>query len=145
MLLVGLEPYEGVLNRSDNVHDRLVLDIEAIGDAAATIVGEATYRELPEEWVRHEVSVPRRGGGVFHIVDTEQFTMSLTRRSLTNQVEYARLTTKKIADTELRNAFERRIKALEQQLHIDWPQGFVHRRAKNYAMVIHRLDAAEMV
>jgi SAM-dependent methyltransferase len=138
LLLVGLEPYEGVLDRSDNIHDRLVLDIEAIGDTAAAIVGEATYRELPEEWVRHEASVPRHGGPLFQVVASEQFSMRLTRASLMKQVEYAKRTAEKIADRELRVAYQRRIKALQHELHAEWPEDFAHRRARNYAFVIKR-------
>ena len=78
LLLVGLEPYESVLDRSSNDHDRLILDVEAIGDSAATIAGEKTYREIPEEWVKHQVNISRCDLGNFQVVATRHFPMRLT-------------------------------------------------------------------
>merc|ERR1712205_168727 len=52
LLIVGLEPYELVLDRRASWQDRLVLDIGAIGDSASALAGDTTYRELPERWVQ---------------------------------------------------------------------------------------------
>jgi len=54
MMITGIEPYEFVLDRENN-DDRLVLDIEAIGESAAFIAGESTYREVLESWVRRQL------------------------------------------------------------------------------------------
>ena len=62
-----------------------MLDIEAIGDSAATLAGYSTYRELPEEWVCQQIE--RRPN--FRIVATQQFPMSLTAKSLRKQIAYA--------------------------------------------------------
>eukprot|EP00946_MAST-07B_sp_MAST-7B-sp1_P005158 g5158.t1 len=138
LLLVGLEPYESVLDRSSNDHDRLILDVEAIGDSAATIAGEKTYREIPEEWVKHQVNISRCDLGNFQVVATRHFPMRLTRGSLLKQIEYAQSTSEKIEDRFMRSAYQQRIKALKGELHANWPRSFVHRRASNYAVVVRR-------
>ena len=133
LLLVGLEPYELVLDRAaEGTQDRLVLDIEAVGDSAAALAGEATYRELPEAWVRHQVDRRRPDG--FRVVAAKQFPMRLTARSLGKQISYARKMTAKIGDLTLQAAYRRRIRTLELAL-----DGFgTHTRARNYAVVVQR-------
>ena len=54
ILVSGLEPYELVLDRKYK-DDRLVLDIEAIGESAAFLAGEGTYREIPQSWVLRQM------------------------------------------------------------------------------------------
>ncbi|KAH8064959.1 hypothetical protein JL722_1849 [Aureococcus anophagefferens] len=58
LLFVGVEPYESLLDRADDA-DRLVLDVESLGDSAAALAGEATYRELPEAWITRQVTYAR--------------------------------------------------------------------------------------
>ena len=129
LLVVGLEPYELLLDRNDK-QDRLVLDIESIGDAAARLTGVATYRELPEEWIRHQVE---RQNTEYSVVATKQFEMALTKTSLGNQLDYAKTLIKTLKGT-MRQSFSQRIKELERAL-----EGFtVHRRARNYALVVQR-------
>ena len=49
LLVVGIEPYEMVLERTPGSHDRLVLDIEALGDTAAALAVSSceTLLDLP--------------------------------------------------------------------------------------------------
>jgi len=129
LLIVGLEPYETVLDRAQ---DRLVLDIEAIGDSAAILAGQSTYRELPETWVLRQID--RRPG--FRSVATRQFPMRLTAKSLSKQITYARNTATKIEDPGLRAAYTQRIKSLELSLK----DFVVHVRSRNYAIVVQRED-----
>ena len=53
-LITGIEPYELVLDRNMN-QDRIVLDVEALGDAAAMLAHRGTYRELPLHWLLRQV------------------------------------------------------------------------------------------
>ena len=53
-LITGIEPYELVLDRNNN-HDRVILDIEALGDAAALLAHRGSYRELPLHWLLRQV------------------------------------------------------------------------------------------
>ena len=130
LLVVGLEPYELILDRNDK-QDRLVLDIESIGDVAARLTGVATYRELPEEWIRHQVE---RKNMDYAVVATKQFEMALTKTSLGNQLDYAKTLIKTLKGTSMRQSFSQRVKELERAL-----EGFtIHRRARNYALVIQR-------
>ena len=129
LLIVGLEPYELVLDRS-NPHDRYVLDVEAIGDSAALIVGESTYRELPQQWIIEQIG--RRSD--FSIVAAQQFQMNLTARSMIRQLDYASKTAKKIVDRDLREAFEKRI----EDLRLGLDTFTTHTRARNYAVVVQR-------
>ena len=129
LLIVGLEPYELVLDRS-RAMDRLVLDIEAIGDSAATLAGEATYRELPEEWVRQRIARHAE----LRVVTSRNFAMRITAKSLAGQISFAREMAAKIGDAGLRDAYALRTRALERDLG-----GFgTHTRARNYAMVVQR-------
>ncbi|KAH8068055.1 hypothetical protein JL721_7004 [Aureococcus anophagefferens] len=57
LLFVGVEPYESLLDRRRA--DRLVLDVESLGDSAAALAGEATYREVPEAWITRQVTYAR--------------------------------------------------------------------------------------
>ena len=139
LLLVGLEPYELVLDRAaEGTQDRLVLDIEAVGDSAAALAGESTYRELPEAWVRHQVD--RRQPDGFRVVAAKRFPMRLTARSLGKQISYARKMTAKIDDLTLQAAYKRRIRTLELAL-----DGFgTHTGARNYAVVVqHELQTEQ--
>lgn len=137
LLLAGLEPYELVLDRLADPQDRLVLDIEAIGDAAAALAGKATYRELPEQWVRGELA--RRPA--LRIVATQHFPMQLTAVSLGRQVGFARKMAESIADRGLQNAMVRRIDQLGDSLKGWRSAASVHDRARNYAMVIQRVPS----
>ena len=138
LLFVGLEPYEIVLNRKQGTRDRLVLDIETIGDTAAALAGESTYRELPEEWVRDEIA----RSNDFTIIDSKQFQMRLTLTSMQKQLSYARMVTSGIDDPSLQAAYKKRIKSLEDQLRKSWHINEVHTRARNYAIVARRRERA---
>ena len=129
LLIIGLEPYEMILDRSDP-HDRLVLDVEAIGDSAALLIGESTYRELPQQWVIEQID--RRPD--FEVVATQQFSMKLTAESMRRQLAYATKTAAKIVDRDLRVAFEKRIEDLK--LSLDTFE--THHKARNYAVVVQR-------
>ena len=133
LLIVGLEPYELVLDRNDK-DDRLVLEVEAVGDAAATAAFEPNYRELPERWIRERIARTPS----FHVVATEQFPMRLTARSLQRQLVFARDCLVKIEDDGLRAAFETRVRALDKELSVWARKGKSHRRARNYAIVVRR-------
>jgi hypothetical protein len=109
-----------------------VLDIEVIGDTAAALAGESTYRELPERWVRHQVE---RRGAEFRVVAAKQFTMRLTAKSLWPQISYARKMAAKIEDPGLRSAYAARASELEREL-AGWSG--THTRARNYALVVQR-------
>ncbi|KAH8044484.1 hypothetical protein JL722_14668 [Aureococcus anophagefferens] len=113
LLFVGVEPYESLLDRADDA-DRLVLDVESLGDSAAALAGEATYRELPEAWITRQVDA--RDG--YAVVASETFPMTLSAASLRKQVTYARTTSAKIADAGLQKAYERRV--AELTIEVDW-------------------------
>jgi SAM-dependent methyltransferase len=130
LLLVGLEPYETTLNR-DIRDDRIVLDIESIGDTAAVLAGASTYRELPMSWVRYQIE---RRVGEYQIIGTKQFEMTLTENSLKLQLRYAKQMAEKIKDTQLRTSYLKRIRSLEAELN-GWTN---HRGGRNYAMVVQR-------
>ena len=133
LLIVGLEPYELVLDRNDK-DDRLVLEVEAVGDAAATAAFEPNYRELPERWMRERIARTPS----FSVVATERFPMRLTARSLQRQLVFARDCLVKIEDDGLRAAFETRVRALDKELSVWARKGKSHRRARNYAIVMRR-------
>ena len=59
--------------------------MEALGRAAAIVSGGSTYREMPEQWVLHQL---RRAG--FRVVGTKQFAMRLTGQTLKKQTDFAR-------------------------------------------------------
>ena len=137
LLIVGLEPYELVLDRNDK-DDRLVLEVEAVGDAAATAAFEPNYRELPERWISERIARTPS----FSVAATERFPMRLTARSLQRQLVFARDCLVKIEDDGLRAAFETRVRALDKELSVWARKGKSHRRARNYAIVVRR-DAQE--
>ena len=137
LLIVGLEPYELVLDRNDK-DDRLVLEVEAVGDAAATVAAEPNYRELPERWISERIARTPS----FHVAATERFPMRLTARSLQRQLVFARDCLVKIEDDGLRAAFEARVRALDKELSVWARKGKSHRRARNYAIVVRRAEEA---
>jgi len=63
--------------------------------------------------------------------------MTLSVRSLTSQINYAKETLLLIDDRNLRNAYLERTQELELELK-KW-RGRSHKRAKNYAIVVQRL------
>ncbi|KAH8091191.1 hypothetical protein JL720_6078 [Aureococcus anophagefferens] len=130
LLFVGVEPYESLLDRADDA-DRLVLDVESLGDSAAALAGEATYREVPEAWITRQVDA--RDG--YAVVASETFPMTLSAASLRKQVTYARTTSAKIADAGLRKAYERRVAELTIEVNA-WKG--THRKGRNYALVVKR-------
>ena len=134
LLIIGLEPYEMILDRTDP-HDRLVLDVEAIGDSAALLIGESTYRELPQQWVIDQIG--RRPD--FEVVATQQFQMKLTSESMKRQLAYATKTAAKIVDHDLRVAFEKRI----EDLTLSLATFENHTKARNYAVVVQRKSKSE--
>ncbi|CAK0831800.1 unnamed protein product, partial [Prorocentrum cordatum] len=88
LLVVGLEPYELVLDaRTSDQKDAVVLEVEALGDAAALLGGRPSYRELPEDWVSRHVR--RRGG--FRVVARSGFPVTLTGgQFVRSQLDFAR-------------------------------------------------------
>ena len=142
LLLVGLEPYEQVLDRrgsffSKSSRDRLVLDVESLGDAAAKLTGTPTYRELPESWVMHQV-VGRRGDE-FNLIAAKQFKMKLTAKQLLRQLSYASQVASKIRDRGLREAYAVRAAELEGEIS-SWSG--THTNGRNYALVVQRMMAS---
>ena len=132
LLIVGMEPYEEVLDRQANWKDRTVLEIEALGDAAAALAGGTTYRELPERWILHQI----RRRADFHVVTSNHFPMRLTAKSLTKQLTFARQQANSIANTGMQKAFLKRIDEMQQELK----KIGSHHAARNYAIVIQRRD-----
>ena len=63
--------------------------------------------------------------------------MSLSRKSLEKQLDFAKDVTAKIRDAGLRAAFQKRVSALEKGLG-KWAKGGTHENARNYAFVIVR-------
>jgi len=93
--------------------------------------GESTYRELPESWVRGQVE---RASG-FRVVAAAQFPMRLTKRSLSNQLAFARKMAAKIDDANLRAAFDSRAGVLVTELGGGcWGGG-----GQNYAIVVQHV------
>ena len=133
LLIVGLEPYELVLDRNEK-DDKLILEVEAVGDAAATAAFEPNYRELPERWISERIARTPS----FSVAATERFPMRLTARSLQRQLVFARDCLVKIEDDGLRAAFETRVRALDKELSVWARKGKSHRRARNYAIVVRR-------
>ncbi|GMH90218.1 hypothetical protein TrST_g12946 [Triparma strigata] len=131
LLISGLEPYEMVLDRG-NDDDRLVLDIEAIGESAAFVAGESTYREIPETWVLRQIGRL----GKFRVVDSQQFDMRLTVRSLMKQISYAKDMARKISDADLRKGYLTRVATLERELK---SSGGEFWGGRNYAIVVQRV------
>ena len=131
LLVVGLEPYELVLDRKDE-RDAFVLDVEAAGDAAASLVGEPNYRELPARWVANEAKA--RG---FAVAAAHGFPMTLTSKSLRKQLDFAKDVSAKIGDAGLKAAFQKRVVSLEKGLG-KWAKGGAHANARNYAMILTR-------
>lgn len=130
LLIVGMEPYEEVLDAGSSWQDRVVLDVEALGDAAAALAGSATYRELPERWVQHQIH--RRAE--FKLLASKQFPMTLSAKSLRKQLEFAREKASGIANAGLQKTFRKRADQLEQEV----AKFGTHRSARNYAMVVQR-------
>ena len=138
LLIVGLEPYELLLDRA-NKDDKLILEVEAVGDAAATAAFEPNYRELPEHWIAARIARTPD----FSVAAAEQFPMRLTARSLQRQLGFARDCLAKIEDGGLRAAFEARMRALDAELAAWARKGKHHHRARNYAIVVRRAAAAQ--
>lgn len=130
LLIVGLEPYELVLDAKADRKDAVVLEVEALGDVAALLGGSPSYRELPEDWVARHVR--RRGG--FRVVARRQFPMKHGGQFVKSQLDFARRESRKIADKGLRDALRRRVKALR----VEEKNLGTHDRAHNYAIVVKR-------
>ena len=130
LLVVGLEPYDLLLDRDADAHSALVLDVEALGDGAALLAGERTYREVPEAWLRAEIA--RRPD--FAVVAADHFPMKLTARSLNSQLAFAAKMARKVPDAKVRDALLARAAKLEA----DVSAVSTVRRGRNYAMVVRR-------
>ena len=133
-LLTGIEPYDLTLDGRRFADDKTVLDIEAVGDAAALLANRRTYRELPMEWVLRQV---QRVGG-FRVIATKKFTMSLSGASLSTQLAFARSEATHVGDRELAQALVAQAKRLQSRLR-DFANGGKHTHASSYAVVLERL------
>ena len=63
-----------------------MLDVEALGDAAALLARRRSYRELPMQWV---ISQVQRVGG-WTVLGSQTFPMHITPSSLYGQLSFAR-------------------------------------------------------
>ena len=130
-LLTGIEPYDLILDGHAHRDDRTVLDVEALGDAAALLAQRRTYRELPMDWVLRQV---RLIGG-FRVVATQTFPLHLTAHSMRSQLEFARAEAKHVGAPELRQA----LLAQAQRLQDGLARFSDHRHGLCYAIVFERL------
>jgi hypothetical protein len=128
-LLTGIEPYDLVLDPGHE-SDALVLNAEALGDAAALLAHRSSYRELPMEWVLRQVSRV----GDFRVVSTRFFPMTINSESLRSQLSFARSEAKHVKDDALRSV----LLARAQRLLVDVNGMRLHRRGKSYAIVLER-------
>ena len=133
-VFTGIEPYELTLGAERSAAERLILDVEALGDAAAQLAHRSTFRELPMRWIIRQVE---RAGG-FRVVATKTFPMSFGAESLQSQLSFARAEAAHVSDPDVRRA----LLAAVQRLHARTAalgSSRVRSRAHNYAIVLERL------
>ena len=107
-----------------------MLDVEALGDAAALLARRRSYRELPMQWV---ISQVQRVGG-WTVLGSQTFPMHITPSSLYGQLSFARDEANKVGDHDLRRALIQRANRLHEEAgHLG-----THRRAHSYAIVLQR-------
>ena len=111
-----------------------MLDVEAIGDAAALLSQRSTYRELPLEWVLRQVE---RGGG-FRVIGTRTFPMTFNGPSLQSQLKFAREEASHITDPALRTALDEAAKRLRARTEDLGGDRVAPPNARNYAIVLQR-------
>lgn len=133
-LLTGIEPYELTLSGRARTADQLVLDVEAIGDAAALLAQRSTYRELPLSWVLRQIE---RAGG-FRVIATKTFPMGFDAESLRGQLTFAREEAAHVTDPALRHALNTAASRLQMKVAaLGSREAGAH--ARNYAVVFERL------
>jgi hypothetical protein len=161
-LITGMQPYDLTLDASGkHAGDAAILAVEALGDAAATLAGRRSYRELPlqvlrrhlarspasrrhllicavraaaAQWVLRQVERLPLG---FRVVATREFDVALTADSLQRQLDFARGEAQHVADGELRRALEARASRLLAQVG-KLGKSELQRRARSYAVVLRR-------
>lgn len=131
-LVTGIEPYDLTLDGRARPAEKVVLDVEALGDAAALLGQRRTYRELPMEWVVKQVE---RVGG-FRVVARKTFPMTLSRESLRSQLAFARAEAEHVTDAELRSALLAAARRLYDRTSTF---GRTSNMGYNYAVVLERL------
>jgi hypothetical protein len=87
-----------VLDRSRGPQDALILDVEALGDAAALLVGHGNYRGLPEDWIIRHIKRTTQ----FRIVGTKHFPMALGEKYVKSQAKFAETEAKGISHAGLK-------------------------------------------
>ena len=132
-LLTGIEPYELVLDPA-NPEDEAVLEVEALGDAAALLANRRSYREVPQEWVLRQVG--RLEG--FRVLASESFPMSITSKSLRSQLSFARREAHFVADGALRQALLASVRRLETLVKAQATRIQGRTRGTSYAIVVQR-------
>ncbi len=136
LFVVGVEPYETSLQRTDGGQAPAILDVEALGDAAALLSGRRSYRELPEAWVLRHLA---RAGGVFRVVGTQRFPMKLGAGYMASQVRYAEQRAGDVQNAALQAGLLSRAQELAGQARAF--AGLRPRaRARNYAIVARRVS-----
>lgn len=132
--LIGLEPYEEILSRSYSDHERLLLDVESLGDAAALLAGQRTYRELSQEWVSERIV-----HSDMVIFQSRQFPMRVTSNMLYNQLTFADQMASRIKNPTLRTAVEARRQELTKEIR-NYSSGnkVFTTRARNYALIAQK-------
>ena len=95
------------------------------------LVGDASYRELPEAWVTARVA----RDPTLEIVAAKRFPVKLSKNSLEKQLDFARDVAAAVDDPGLRDAFAARTRALKADLG-NWAKQGTHDRAENYALLI---------
>ena len=123
LLFVGLEPYELVFPPTNAVRR-----IEALGDAAALLAGGASYREMPQEWVRRQLQ--RHAG--FKVVSSQKFTSNLGQNYVNSQLGYASKQALRLPSAQLRDAFLASARSMRSEAAQFEAKGY------NYAIVARR-------
>lgn len=123
LLLTGREPdhLKASAPNASTVGARLLLDIDALRDAATILGHRHPYRELPQWWVEEELATLG-----FHIHKRKTFELTLADGGyMFSQLEWAGDEIKRVSDERLRAALEDRKQALHRhalQTQSEWQQ-----------------------
>lgn len=130
LALVGKEPNDLM---SADPTSRLLLDIDALRDAAMVLSQQRPYREMPLSWVEEEL---RRVG--FLIIKQKVFPKRIDVEKARLQLAWAAEEIERVVHDPLRSALRQQLKALRSRIEVSTPLRRGHTMGLDYGIVAQR-------
>lgn len=130
LALVGREPEDLA---TQDATSQLIIDVDALRDAAMAFGRQRPYREMPQRWVQARLEALG-----FQVRQAQLFPRTVTREKLQSQLAWAAEELAKLPHAGLRASLQRHLAELRARAKVSPALGRGHPFGRDYALVVQR-------